>query len=216
MLSDDAEKKILDKIDKSDHFTLRGNSEFALGIVTGANKALLSPVKKAGFEEIIKGSDIDKYAIKKITNFIKYEPAKFQQIAPENMYRAKEKLLYKFISNTPVFAYDDGQRLSLNSANILIPKVKGYSTLFILAVLNSPVISFYYSHTCKNMKVLRSEIERLPIAKCNPAEEREISLLAKKILDSDDPSVYMAKINARIAALYNLTIDELDIITKNK
>jgi hypothetical protein len=66
------------------------------------------------------------------------------------------------------------------------------------------------------MKVLRSEIERLPIAKCNPAEEREISLLAKKILDSDDPSVYMAKINAKIAALYNLTIDELDIITKNK
>ena len=216
MLSDDAEKKILDKIDKSDHFTLRGNSEFALGIVTGANKALLSPVKKAGFEEIIKGSDIDKYAIKKITNFIKYEPAKFQQIAPENMYRAKEKLLYKFISNTPVFAYDDGQRLSLNSANILIPKVEGYSTLFILAVLNSPVISFYYSHTCKNMKVLRSEIERLPIAKCNPSEEREISLLAKKIIDSDDPSRYMAEINARIAALYNLTIDELDIITKNK
>ena len=61
MLSDDAEKKVLNKIDKSDHFTLRGNCEFALGIVTGANKALLSPVKKDGYEEIIKGSEIDKY-----------------------------------------------------------------------------------------------------------------------------------------------------------
>ncbi|MBO4911982.1 MAG: N-6 DNA methylase [Butyrivibrio sp.] len=216
MLSDDAEKKVLNKIDEIDHFTLKDNCEFALGIVTGANKALLSPVKKAGYEEIIKGSEIDKYTIKEIANYIKYEPGKFQQIAPECMYRAKEKLLYKFICNKPVFAYDDRQRLSLNSANILIPKVKGYSALYILAVLNSPVLSFYYTHTCKNMKVLRSEIERLPIAKCDPATEREISELAKKILTSDKKARYITEINSRIAALYNLTIDELDIITKNE
>ena len=123
---------------------------------------------------------------------------------------------YKFICNKPVFAYDDRQRLSLNSANILIPKVKGYSALYILAVLNSPVLSFYYTHTCKNMKVLRSEIERLPIAKCDPATEREISELAKKILTSDKKARYINEINSRIAALYDLTIDELDIITKNE
>ena len=214
MLSDDTEKKILKKIERCDHFTLKGNSEFALGIVTGANKTLLSPVKNPGFEEIIKGSDIDKYTIKPITNFIKYEPKRFQQIAPESMYRAKEKLLYKFISGTPVFAYDDKQRLSLNSANILIPKVPGYSALYILAVLNSPVISFYYSHTCKNMKVLRSEIERLPIAKCDQLTEKKISDLAKKIIDNNAPAQCLTEINGLIAELYGLTIDELGIILK--
>ena len=66
------------------------------------------------------------------------------------------------------------------------------------------------------MKVLRSEIERLPIAKCDPSTEREISELAKKILTSDKKARYITEINSRIAALYKLTIDELDIITKNE
>lgn len=214
MLCDDNEKKILDKIDGCEHFTLKGKSEFALGIVTGNNKTLLSPVKKSGYEEIIKGSDIERYKIGEIHNFIKYDPQKFQQIAPEGMYRANEKLLYKFISNTPVFAYDDKQRLSLNSANILIPNAPGYSALYILAILNSPVISFYYSHTCKNMKVLRSEIERLPIAKCDPETEREISLLVKKIINCNEASLYQKELSNKITALYGLTSNELDIMTK--
>lgn len=214
MLCDDNEKKILDKIDGCEHFTLKGKSEFALGIVTGNNKTLLSSVKESGYEEIIKGSDIERYKIGEIHNFIKYEPKKFQQIAPESMYRAKEKLLYKFISNTPVFAYDNKQRLSLNSANILIPNAPGYSALYILAILNSPVISFYYSHTCKNMKVLRSEIERLPIAKCDSETEREISLLVKKIINCNEASLYQKELSNKIAALYGLTSNELDIMTK--
>ena len=214
MLSDDREKELINKIESCDHFTLKGNSEFALGIVTGANKALLSPVRKPGFEEIVKGTDVDRYALKRISNYIKYEPAKFQQIAPEKMYRAKEKLIYKFISAEPIFAYDDKMRLSLNSANILIPKVPGYSALYILAVLNSPVISFYYSHTCKNMKVLRSEIERLPIAKCDPDTEKEISELAKKAVDSKDSNKYVLEINKKIAELYGLSSEELSIIAK--
>jgi len=215
MLADDKEKALLSKIENTDHFTLSGNCKFALGIVTGANKALLSPVKKAGYEEIIKGSDIDRYAVKEVSNYIKYEPGKFQQIAPKNMYRAQEKLLYKFICNKLVFAYDDRGRLSLNSANILIPKVENYSMLYILAVLNSSVISFYYSHTCKNMKVLRSEIERMPIAKCSKETEAEIAELAKKAVILDNPNKIIDEINSKIALLYGLSSDDIKLLTKN-
>lgn len=214
MLSNDKEKELIHKIESCDHFTLKGNADFALGIVTGANKALLSPVKKRGFEEIIKGTDIDRYTLKKVTDYIKYEPSKFQQIAPERMYRAKEKLIYKFISTVPIFAYDNKMRLSLNSANILIPKVTGYSVLYILAVLNSPVISFYYSHTCKNMKVLRSKIERLPIVKCDPKTEKEIAALAKKAINSKVSNKYILEINKKIASLYGLNSEELSLIAQ--
>ncbi|MCR4996110.1 MAG: hypothetical protein K6A61_02290, partial [Butyrivibrio sp.] len=73
---------------------------------------------------------------------------------------------------------------------------------------------FYYSHTCKNMKVLRSEIERLPIAKCDPETEREISLLVKKIINCNEASLYQKALSNKIAALYGLTSNELDIMTK--
>ena len=203
ILCDDREYALVQKIRSCDHFTLKGNAEFALGIVTGNNEKLLSSTCKKGFEPIIKGSDINPYRIATPTNFIAYEPDKFQQCAEERFYRAKERLLYKFICSKPIFAYDDTGLLSLNSANILIPKAEGYSALYIMCVLNSPVIRYYYKNSFKNMKVLRSAIEALPIPNCDDKVMKKISLLAKDKMRSgcDD----FSDIDKTIAGLYNLS-----------
>lgn len=129
--------KLLSKIEHGvNNFTLNGNADFALGILTGSNKKFLQKSKNADNEEIIRGSDVFKYGFQRGSNYIKFEPGKLQQVAPIRMYRAPEKLFYRFISETPVFAYDDKQLLSLNSCNILIPHVSGIDMKYILAVLN--------------------------------------------------------------------------------
>ena len=125
------------------------------------------------------------------------------------MYRSKEKLFYKFIANEPVFAYDSKGTISLNSANILIPRVPGYSALYIMAVLNSDLMSFYYRHTFKNMKVLRSAIESLPIAKCDNDTMNTISTLALDI-------VYEKKTSSEKISRLNALIDNLYSLDKNK
>ncbi|MCD7882875.1 MAG: N-6 DNA methylase, partial [Lachnospiraceae bacterium] len=96
---------------------LKGNARFALGIVTGNNKRYITDQKYDDNEIILRGSDIQRYSITKSGNYICFMPESFQQAAPTEMYRAKEKLLYRFISEVPVFAYDDQQTLSLNSCN---------------------------------------------------------------------------------------------------
>ena len=209
ILATNEDYRIIDKILSTPHFTLKDKADFALGIVTGANQKLLSPASTKGFEGIVKGRDIHKYYYDEPNSFIKFEPANFQQVASEKLYRAGEKLFYRFIATTPVFAYDDKGLLSLNSANILIPHVEGYSAAYIMAILNSDVISFYYRHTFKNMKVLRSAIESLPIAKCDSEPMNRISALALSISNSKEQVADIETLNHLIRSLYGLSDDEL-------
>ena len=225
ILCDNKDYKLIQKINSSGHFTLKDKSEFALGIVTGNNKELLSDEPKPGYEPIAKGRDITPYLVSAPTSYVHFDPVKFQQCADEYYYRAKERLLYRFISPIPVFAYNDTGLVTLNSANILIPKAEGYSALYILCVLNSPVVRYYYINSFKNMKVLRSAIEALPIPLCDRKTMEYISSLAKDNLNAMKQSkqnakttmntsplskdfAYFSDINKRIAYLYGLSDEE--------
>ena len=124
--SNSFDSKIIDKIYKTKHTTLKNKASWALGIVTGNNKKFITTESKSGFEPIYKGKDIKKFILDKPSSYIQFQPEKFQQVAPEEKYRTKEKLIYKFISKNLIFAYDKHKRLTLNSANILIPEIPDY------------------------------------------------------------------------------------------
>ncbi len=211
ILSDDEEYALLKKIKSCDHFTLKGNADFALGIVTGSNKTLLKDMKLPGTEPVIKGKDIDKYHLRSPSSFILYEPHRFQQCAPERFYRAKEKLFYRFIADEPVFARDQDGMLSLNSANILIPKVDGYEATYILALLNSAVLSFYYRKNFKSLKVLRSSLESLPIARCSKEMQRKIISLVE-VAEKETDNSAINGLDREIALLYGIGDEEYRII----
>jgi hypothetical protein len=53
-------------------------------------------------------------------------------------------LIYRFISKYLVFAYDDKQKLTLNSANIVIPKTDDYPIKVIAALFNSSLYQFIF------------------------------------------------------------------------
>lgn len=212
----DQEYLIFDKImNLPNRVYLKNNGIFALGIVTGDNKNLLSKVKKEKFEPIIKGSDISKFKIRTATNFIKFEPQNYQQVAPVEYYRTPEKLFYKFISNKLIFAYDNHQTLSLNSCNILIPKFKDLDIKYIMAVLNSSVAQFIFQKKFNSIKVLRSHLESLPLPKCDKKTQQQIINTVNKILETSNKSTaheLFAELDLIISKLYNLSFEEYSLI----
>lgn len=192
---------------------LADNAKFALGIVTGNNKEYISSSKDYGYEIVLKGSDILRYSIKATSNYIRFAPESFQQVAPTELYRAKEKLLYRFISEVPVFTYDDKQTLSLNSCNILIPQIEGMEIKYILAVLNSSVAAFFISKKFNSVKLLRSHIEALPIPMISVSRQREIIEKVDGILDSPtNISKKYVDIDEAIMDIYQLTSLQREII----
>ncbi len=168
------EDYIIQKIYSIDHVTLEENAEWALGIVTGNNKMHLSDTAQEGMEPIVRGCDISPFRLRGAQSFIRFDPNAFQQVAKGSLYRAPEKLIYRFISNSLVFAYDDQQRLTLNSANILIPHIPGLSIKVVLAFLNSQVFQYLFKKKCATHKVLRSDLEKLPFPKLSVTMSSEI------------------------------------------
>jgi hypothetical protein len=139
-------------------------------------------------------------------NYIIYDREHFQQVAKEEYYRAEEKLIYKFISNYPVVAYDDKGRLTLNSANIVIPKLKGLNMKMIAAILNSDVVRYYYSKKFNTCKIIRKDMEDIPIITPDKIQAQELNVLIDKLFMGN--TTYDA-LNDYIYQLYRL--DEEDI-----
>ncbi len=202
----DEEYKVVKKIKTLKNAVyLKNNAIFALGIVTGNNSKFISNKKSKKNEIILKGSDIKKYKILPSYNYIDFEPKNFQQIAPTKIYRAKEKLLYKFVSNKLIFAYDNNKTLSLNSCNILIPRIENLDIKYILAILNSRIMDFYYQKNYPSLKVLKSALEELPIPNISLKEQQPIIKLVDKILtvnDSKQIEKYKKELDTIIEKLY--------------
>lgn len=215
----DEENDLIESISHlSNAVYLKDNASFALGIVTGDNKKYISNKKTPNNEVVLKGKDISRYKIKHTNNYIEFNPKKFQQVAPTEIYRAKEKLLYRFISNKPIFCYDNNQLLSLNSCNVLIPNIEGLDIKYILAILNSSVAAFYISKKFNSIKMLRSYIEQLPIPKATVDEQKEIIELVNKIMTSQNKEVIdkiYSIIDEKIFKLYLLNVQQISYIKQS-
>ena len=137
----------------------------------------------------------------------------FQQVAPAEMYRAKEKLLYRFISELPVFAYDNTQSLSLNSCNILVPEISGLQMKYVLAILNSRVAAYFVSKKFNSIKLLRSHIEQIPIPVVTQDVQEKIVEYVDRIMNSsDNVSTLYAELDNEIMSLYNLSQNQVNTI----
>jgi hypothetical protein len=178
--------EIIQKIYDTSHTTLEGKADWALGIVTGNNAKYIADEQKEEFEEVYKGKDVEKFVLKNPSSYIRFTPEKFQQVAPEQKYRTKEKLIYRFISKNLVFAYDDKQRLTLNSANIVIPLLVNYPIKVILALFNSTPYQFIYQKKFASIKILRGHIEQLPLPLWSDEMFNKIITMVERILMNDN------------------------------
>ncbi len=147
-----------------EHKTLEGAACYGLGIVTGNNKRYCSTEIRDGDIPIYKGSDITRSGLKSPSTFIPADLSLYQQVAPINLYQSEEKLIYKFISSELVFFHDTEQRFILNSANMLVlDKSFPLTNSQLCALLNSKLMSWIFSKLFETHKVLRADLESLPI-----------------------------------------------------
>jgi site-specific DNA-methyltransferase (adenine-specific) len=157
------EARVINQLYAKKHITLRQKAHWALGIVTGNNERYCKTEAHEGYVPVYRGSDITKSGLKDPSTFILHDFSKFQQVAPLEMYHAKEKLIYKFISSELCFYCDTEQRYILNSANTLIPEGIGISGEQLTALLNSDIMNWLFKKLFSTHKVLRGDIEYLPI-----------------------------------------------------
>ena len=204
LLSDSDLEKV-QKILAKKKYTLK-NSIWALGVITGDNRNKVKSKRGRGMEPIYTGKEIEAYTLKRPRKFIKYKRTDYQQVAKDEIYRADEKLVYKFISKNLVFAYDDRKSLFLNSANILIPRIPGMSIKTVLAFLNSELFKFLYKSLFGEIKILKGNLLELPFPEITPEIDKKLTDLVDEVLKGNKEAV--KEIDALIYNIFSITYNQ--------
>lgn len=163
------------------------------------------------WEPIIRGRDIEPYRIRPPETEINFRPELFQQTLPEGRYRVPEKIVYRFISSRPVFALDTEKRLTLNSANFLVPQIPEMSAKVTLAFLNSDAFCFLFQTMFFTRKILRGDLETLPFPKIS---EKIAENLENLVGDIFSEKAVCAKINEIVFSAFALTRAEIQIVRR--
>ena len=199
--------QLVDRILGIPHRTL-SDSVWALGIVTGNNAKWLTSEPGGGREPVLTGREIQPYVSAPPRYYIEFRPAGFQQTAPESVYRSCPKLLYRFVFDRLVFAYDSKGTLALNSANILVPRVPGYCAKSVLAMLNSELFNYIYRIMFSDLKILKGNLCRLPFPEIGEDEERKLARLAEERMAGDLSAT--GRIQNLVYALFQCTAKEIE------
>jgi len=178
--------QIIEKVRGMGTLTL-ADSTFGLGVVTGDNTSKLMKEPVAGAEPIYTGKEVERYRLLPPRNYIIFNRSQLQQVAPEYIYRAKEKLIYKTISKTLKFALDTSGALSTNSANIVIPHISGYTAITVMAFLNNPLYSFLHLKLFGGVnKLAKENLQSLPFPELSSATHTLLENLASQALLTKD------------------------------
>ena len=172
------EMQLLEDLLEKPCFTLKGHAVWGLGIVTGNNAKMCKRSRRKGLVPVYRGKDILPGRLKAAQYFINPKDfPHYQQMAPLDRYQAPEKLIYRFISNKLVFYYDTHQRYILNSANMLVlDDAFPLKAKSLAEVLNSPLSNWLFQQLFHTHKILRSDLEILPIL-TDPSLHRSFNLL---------------------------------------
>ncbi len=213
LILDSTSSSILRKLKAYPSFHLIDNVDYALGIVTGNNKDYISSKKTRTNEPIISGKDMDRYNVdySKIKNYIYFNKDKLQQVAKEEFYRNRNKIIYKFIGKKLCFAVENRSTLTLNSANVICLG-NNYDLFYVSAILNSRITQLYFEDTYNTHKVLKNHIQSFFIPDFNNNLKKEISRISKQIKPTSD---YCDEIEELIYRELNLTNKEIKYL-KNR
>lgn len=172
------------------------------------------------YKKILDGRDIQRYFInydaKKENRYIKYT-RELHRPREERLFLAQEKIVFPRRSTSFVCALDTEQFYLLNTAYICLVKDATYDPKYLLGILNSKLVNFFYKNTYIGWQITIPAINAIPIPKIT-TQNKEI---VDSLLDYVDKAIsaYRDKadtlsdiereIDQRVFELYELTPDEV-------
>lgn len=202
---------IIQKVEDKEGVDL-SNSIFGLGVVTGDNKTKLFSKPLDGMELIYTGKEVEKYTLLPPRNYIRFERSNLQQVAPDDIYRAPFKLIYKTISKYLKVAIDTSGSLSTNSANIIIPTLKEIDVYSLLGLLNSDLYSYLHLKLFGGVnKIAKENLMALPLPKLSAKQDLVLKNLVLKAIENGDDSQVQDFVNHEI---FDLNVEQIQYISE--
>ena len=207
---------IIERVNAISHHDL-SDSTFGLGVVTGDNKTKLFSDPFGGSEPIYTGKEVEKFRLVPPRNYLLFDRSQLQQVAPDEIYRAPEKLVYQTISKYLKFALDTSGSLTTNSANIVIPRIPGYDIRSVLALLNSDLYSYLYIKLFGGVnKIGKEHLMALPFPDLSLELDIQLTQLAICAIEQSDDRLTNAFVMNEIFNLSQTEIEYIELFVEKK
>lgn len=176
------------------------------------------------YKKLLDGRNINKYSISWDGFYLDYDITKIHSCKRRDIFETKEKLLFRRVSRTLIFTYDNSQYYALNTLVVVnLKKGINFDIKFLLGIMNSSLMNYIYNNKFKSTKTVFSEIQtrsisQLPIPKISQEQQQPIIVLVDQILTAKksnpkaDTSELEKEIDKIVYELYGLSEEEIRII----
>ena len=194
-------------------------------------------VKERGKERILSGKDIQRYCVRDYNNYYISEKDISEFKKSENLKRPKivvQNIVAHIKNHIKITAtYDEDNTLNLDTVNNIIIKDEKFLPKYILALLNSKLISYYtynfiYSKAIRTMHFDSNYSGKIPIKIIPIEKQKEFSKLSEKLITLNSKIVKFGsdektleeieriekELNNKIYELYGLTKNEILSVEK--
>ena len=130
------------------------------GIVTGNDKKYLSfNCENNFYKKAVRGKDIKRYSRLSENEYIFYKKDELLRARDENIFLANEKLIMQMINIHFIITYDNEKYYNLGTTYAITKKENSKTDLkYLLSILNSELIKFYYLKKFTNESSLTNAI----------------------------------------------------------
>ena len=188
---DEKFQKLMEKMEKNSK-VLGGKDGVAqivsFGLNTIDNKKYVSNKKlSSNYKRAVMGRDVSKYNLKNRNKFVLYDEKILSRIGDKQAFLSKEKLIMQRIGSDLVTAYDDEQFYCFNSVNMILPKNTKYNLKYVLAILNSNLMNYYFNQRFAafskfTVNVTQGYLSQLPIHTPNKEQQKIVVKLVDELL----------------------------------
>lgn len=222
ILLDEQKANIIKKLNQNPK--LNSLAKVWRGLTTGNDtKFIQQNPLDATYKPLITGSEIERYGALKPKKFVAYLPEELDRARDERIFLLKEKLISKFVGTKLCFTYDTKQFYVLNSACITEVLDNTISLKYLLALLNSTLLNFYFSHVFTDYRdtfpIMKSgNLENLPIKIADKHTQITLENLVDKILlakqnNQKTTALEVEKeIDRLVYELYEISATEINLI----
>ena len=201
--------------------------QFTRGIKTSNDKRFISKENKtADHKKVFRGRNIKSYTMKWAGEYIWYRPDLMREKVgclphTKALFEVPVKLITQRVNSSMqlLVAIDFESNYFLDTTNVskYATLNKNYSIVFLLGLLNSKLINFWYSENYRMPTIGLYELHSVPIKQTKYAQEKIVTLV-QKIIDlknidiETDISEYRGKIDNFVYELYGLSEEEVKVI----
>ncbi len=178
-------------------------------------------IKDYTYKPILDGRDVVKWRInwdiKEYDKYLSYTN-KLHRPREERLFLADKKILLPRRATRIVATIDTQQYYALNTAYICISKNEKYEIEYLLGLLNSRLVDYFYSNLFMGWQITIPALEVIPVPKNDKINQHEVAQLVQRAIAlkarniSADVATIESEIDHLVYQLYGLTYDEVLIV----